>query len=92
MEGGGEGRFDVTVAVTTPDESRGRWAGERGMDEDQRRAIEARQLTGEEKARRADVVVENDEDLDKLRERARTLVEWLLGQRGFGGEEGAREQ
>ncbi len=92
FEGGGAGRFDVTVAVTTPDERRRGWAGGRGMGEDQRRAIEARQLTGEEKARRADVVVENDGDQDRLRERARALVDQLLGERGSGGEEGARER
>jgi dephospho-CoA kinase len=85
---GGE-RFDVTVAVTAPGERRRAWAEERGMGEEQRHAIDARQLSGEEKAKRADVVVENDGDLDKLREQAKTLVDRVLGERGSGVEEGA---
>ena len=56
------------------------------MGEEQRRAIEERQLSGEEKARRADVVVENNGDLDKLSEQARSLLERVLGERGAGGE------
>ena len=91
FEGGGEERFDLTVAVTTPDERRQGWAEKRGMGEDQRRAIEARQLTGQEKARRADVVVENDGDQDRLREKAKALVEQALGEKGSDSEEGARE-
>ena len=92
FEGGGEERFDLTVAVTTPDERRQGWAEKRGMSEDQRRAIEARQLIGDEKARRADVVVENDGDQDRLREKARALVEQVLGERGSDSEEGTRER
>jgi dephospho-CoA kinase len=61
------------------------------MGEEQRRAIEDRQLSGEEKARRADVVVENDGDIDKLREQARVLVDRVLGERNSGGEEVAKE-
>ena len=57
FEGERSGRFDLTVAVTAPEERRKTWAAERGMGEKQRRAIEARQLPLEEKARRADVVV-----------------------------------
>ncbi len=91
FEGEGSGRFDLTVAVTAPDERRKKWAEERGMGEEQRRAIEDRQLSGEEKARLADVVVQNDGDLDKLREQARDLVERVLGERDLGGEEGAEE-
>jgi dephospho-CoA kinase len=54
------------------------------MEEQQRRAIEDRQFSQEEKARRADVVVENDGDLDRLREQARILVDQVLGERGSG--------
>ncbi len=86
FEGEGSGEFDATVAVTAPDERRKKWAEERGMGEEQRRAIEDRQLSGEEKARRADVVVHNDGDLDKLREQAKDLVERVLGERRLGGE------
>ena len=89
FEGGGGERFDVTVVVTAPGERRRAWAEERGMGEEQRHAIEARQLSGEEKAKRADVVVENDGDLDKLREQAKTLVDRVLGERGSGVEKGA---
>ena len=79
FEGERSGRFDLTVAVTAPEERRKAWAAERGMGEEQRRAIEARQLPQEEKARRADVVVENDADLDKLRAQARGLLERAQG-------------
>jgi dephospho-CoA kinase len=91
FEGGRTDPFDVTVAVTAPRERRRAWAEERGMGEEQRRAIEDRQLSGEEKARRADVVVENDGDIDKLREQARVLVDRVLGERNSGGEEVAKE-
>ena len=84
FEGGGEEHFDLTVAVTAPEERRRAWAEERGMGEEQRHAIEARQFSQEEKARRADVVVENDGDLDRLRERARVLRDWVLRERGSG--------
>jgi len=87
FEGERSGQFDVTVAVTAPEERRRRWAEERGMGEEQRRAIEDRQLSSEEKARRADVVVQNDEDLDKLREKAKDLIERVLGERDSGGGE-----
>jgi len=92
FEGGRDDQFDYTVAVTTPDERRRAWAEERGMGEEQRRAIEDRQLSGEEKARRADVVVENDGDLDKLKEQAKALVVRALGGRGSVGESGTEEE
>lgn len=85
------GRFEVTVAVTAPEERRRAWAEERGMSEEQVRAMENRQFSGEEKARRADVVVENDGDLDKLKEQARVLVDRVVKKRDSGGEEGAEE-
>ena len=87
FEGGGEDLYDWTVAVTAPEARRLAWAEGRGMEEGQVRAIEARQLSQEEKARRADLVVENDGGLDTLRERARKVVETALGDgRGYGGE------
>ncbi len=92
FEGGRGDQFDYTVAVTTPAERRRAWAEERGMGKEQRRAIEDRQLSGEEKARRADVVVENDGDLDKLREQAKALVDRALVGRGSVGERGAEEE
>lgn len=74
FEGGRSGTFDATVAVTAPGWRRREWSGERGVEEGQRRAIEERQLSGEEKARRADFVVVNDAGLDKLREQAGALL------------------
>ena len=65
--------FDFTVAVTVPEERRRAWAAERGLDEAALRAVEARQLSGEEKARRAGLTIQNDGDLDRLRERAHEL-------------------
>jgi dephospho-CoA kinase len=84
FEGGGEERFDLTVVVTAPEERRRAWVEERGMEERQRRAIEDRQFSQKEKAWRADVAVENDGDLDRLREQARILVDQVLGERGSG--------
>jgi dephospho-CoA kinase len=74
--------FDFTVAVTVPEEQRRRWIEERGVNERALQAIEARQLTGEEKARRADLVVQNDGDLDRLRDQAEDLGRKILRERG----------
>jgi dephospho-CoA kinase len=67
--------YDYTVAVTVPEERHRAWAAERGVDEAALRAIEARQLGQEDKARLADVVVQNDGGVDKLREQAEELRE-----------------
>ena len=85
FEGGRSGTFDYTVAVTVPDERRRAWAEERGVEEAALEAIEARQFSQEEKARRADVVVENDGDLDRLREKAERLWARVLRERRPGG-------
>ena len=77
--------------MVTPEERRKKWAEKRGVGEEQRRAIEARQLPGAEKARRADVVVENDGDIDRLKEQAKNFVDRVLGGRDRGGEGGAGE-
>lgn len=90
FEGGRSGAFDYTVAVTVPEERRREWAGERGVGEEQLRAIEERQLSGEEKAGRADFVVENDRGLERLEEQARDLRDRALGERSPDG--GARTQ
>ena len=73
--------FDYTVAVVVPEERRRAWAEERGVDEGALRGIEARQLSGEEKARRADLVVQNDGDLDRLRGQAEELGRRILRER-----------
>ena len=77
--------FDYTVAVTVPEERRHAWSGERGVDEAALEAIESRQLTGEEKAERADLVVQNDGDLDRLREQAEGIGRNILRERGSDG-------
>jgi len=86
FEGGRSGQFDYTVAVTAPEERRLAWAAERGMGEGQVRAIEARQLPQEEKARRADLVVQNDGDLDTLTGRAREIFGMVTGEVGGPGD------
>jgi dephospho-CoA kinase len=77
--------FDYTVAVTVPEERRRGWSGERGVDDAALEAIEERQLTGEEKAGRADFVVHNDGDLDRLEEQAEAMGRKILGERGSHG-------
>jgi dephospho-CoA kinase len=90
FEGERSGAFDYTVAVTVPDERRREWARQRGVEEEALRAIEARQLKGEEKARLADVVVENDAGPDRLREQAERLLKTALRERRPDG--GVQEQ
>lgn len=84
FEGGRSGAFDSTVAVTAPEERRREWSEERGVGEEQRRAIEDRQLSGEEKARRADFVVVNDAGLDKLKRQAIDLWETATSGGSYG--------
>jgi dephospho-CoA kinase len=78
FEGESSGDYDYTVAVIVPEERRRAWAAERGVDEAALRAIEARQLPQEEKARRADIVVQNDSGVDKLKRQAEKLRERSL--------------
>jgi dephospho-CoA kinase len=87
FEGGTGGDYDYTVAVAVPEERRQAWAAERGVDEAALRAIEARQLPQEEKARRADVVVQNDAGVDKLKEQAEELKKRSLDGSVFEQEE-----
>jgi dephospho-CoA kinase len=87
FEGGSSADYDYTVAVVVPEERRRAWAAERGVDEAALMAIETRQLRQEEKARRADVVVQNDGDVDKLRRQAEELRERSLGGSVFEQEE-----
>ncbi len=78
--------FDYTVAITVPEDRRRFWAEDRGVDEAALRAIESRQFTGEEKARRADLMVQNDGDLDKLKEQAEGIGRKVLRERGADGD------
>lgn len=77
--------FDHTVAVTVPEERRRAWVGERGVDDAALGAIESRQLAGEEKARRADLVVHNDGDLGRLRGQAERVGREALGEGKYHG-------
>jgi dephospho-CoA kinase len=79
FEGGSGMDYDYTVAVVVPEERRRAWAAERGVDEAALMAIETRQLPQEEKARRADIVVQNDGDVDKLKKLAEELKARSLG-------------
>ena len=81
FEAGRGDDFDHTVAVTVPRERQRAWASERGVEGETLRAIEARQLPQEEKARLADVVVENDAGLDRLREQAEEFWARISGEK-----------
>lgn len=72
FEAGMEGAFDATVAVTADDEVRARRAGARGHAALAERS--ARQLPGEEKARRATHVVRNDGSLEELERQVSELL------------------
>ncbi|MGI8649709.1 MAG: dephospho-CoA kinase [Rubrobacter sp.] len=84
FEAGREGSFDYTVAVLPSERRRWEWSAERGVDEASFRGIEARQFTAEEKARKADIVVENDGTLERLKERAVELLARVRRERGIG--------
>ena len=77
--------FDYTVAVTVPEERRRAWSRKRGVDDAALEAIESRQYTGEEKAGRADLVVQNDGDLDRLGEQAEDIGRKVLQEGGSHG-------
>ena len=85
FEAGRGDDFDHTVAGVVPRERQRAWASERGVGGETLRAIEARQLPQEEKARLADVVVENDAGLDRLREKAREFWAEISGEKATEG-------
>jgi dephospho-CoA kinase len=87
FEGESAYAFDHTVAVVTPEGRRRAWSEERGVDEMRRRTIERRQIPQEEKAERADFVIQNDGDLRRLEESARALRAEVLRERAAGPEE-----
>ncbi len=91
FEAGRGDDFDHTVAVVVPEERQRAWASERGVEGETLRAIEARQLPQEAKARRADVVVQNDGGLDRLKERAEEFWARVSGEKSSEGgvEQGA---
>lgn len=85
FEAGRGDDFDHTVAVIVPKERQRAWASERGVGGEALRAIEARQLPQEEKAQRADVVVENDAGLDRLKAQAREFWAEISGEKATEG-------
>lgn len=84
FEGKHASDFDFTLTVLAPRERRLGWARERGMPERQFEAVEARQLSAEEKARRADIVVNNDGGMERLREQSVKVWGRLLSGGGRG--------
>lgn len=79
FETGMEAIFDATVTVVADDELRRQRAAARGHGEIEGR--DARQLTQEEKARRATHVVENTGSLEDLHARVSVLAERLVTSR-----------
>lgn len=90
FEAGRGDDFDHTVAVVVPEERQKEWASGRGVDGQTLRAIEARQLPPEEKARRADLVVQNDGGLDRLKEQAEEFWTRISGEKSSEGGVGQR--
>ncbi len=76
FEAGLEGGFDATIAVTAPEELRAQRAGERGHAALQERS--ERQLSQEEKARRATFPVANSGSVEEL-ERTLSAILVKLG-------------
>lgn len=77
FEGEMSGRFDHTLAIVATESTRKERARSRGHVGIEGR--EARQLSQDEKAARADFVVENDGTPEELRERLAALLEGLEG-------------
>ena len=77
FEAGMEAGFDATVAIVAPDRVLERRAGARGHAGVESRA--RRQLPQEEKARRADYVVENDGDLAELERKMSQVLDEVTG-------------
>ena len=72
FEAGMEGGFDKTIAVVADEATRGERAGgrgHRGVDE-----RTSRQLTQDEKAQRADIVVRNDGSLEDLQHELSSIL------------------
>lgn len=85
FETGLEDDFDVIVAVdATEAVRRDRIEGERGLEPGTFEAIETSQWPGARKRAAADLVIENDGDLERLERRARAAWEAIL-ERARGG-------
>lgn len=77
FESGMEGTFDATIAIVVDEGVRAERAGERGHAAVEGRM--ARQLSGEEKAARADHVVYNDGSIDDLERELAAVLDRLGG-------------
>jgi dephospho-CoA kinase len=77
FEAGIEGIFDATIAVVADEETRAGRTGER--DHRGIAGRQARQLSSEEKARRADYVVHNDGTLEDLEREIKEVLEAMSG-------------
>jgi dephospho-CoA kinase len=76
------GRVDASILVVAPDADRlARVVARDGTSEDRVRARMAAQIAPEQARRRADYVIENDGDLETLRERTRAAYDALVRSR-----------
>jgi len=75
FESGMEAAFDATIAVIAPEEVRAERAGGRGHEALDERL--ARQLTQEEKSRRATFTIVNDGDVDQLEAKLAEVLDIL---------------
>jgi len=79
-ETGWDREMNAMIVVTAPLEKRLTWLQRRdGASRDQIEARLQHQMPVEEKARRADFVLENNGSLEELRKKVKELVRWLLG-------------
>jgi dephospho-CoA kinase len=86
FETGLEDAFDVVVAVDAPEAARrARIESERGLEPGTFGAIEAAQWPAARKSSRADLVIENDGDLERLEREARAAWEAIVARAGGAG-------
>ncbi len=80
-ESGWDHNMDKMAVVTAPMEKRLAWAQARdNSSEAEIRARMAHQIPVEEKAKRADYVIENDGSLEELREKVSAFMTWVQEQ------------
>lgn len=83
FETGREGDFDVTVLVDAPERTRvERLMENRGLSESEARLILTAQMDAQQKRRRADLVIDNDESVDELERKAREVLDALVERAG----------
>ena len=80
LETGGEGRVDVVVVVTAPEEvRRARVLHRAGMSETRFAALSARQLSDADKRRRAHFIIDTSGAFDATRKQVRDVLRALAG-------------